>query len=215
MIILQIYTAPQDGGAETPNLCLVRAIDLSIWKNPHIAVSAVTGQLADNHDILKLETKFLRKDHEIKDATLPKQGYQKRNVGVLVWIYWFVICTLSVGLICETIAEILTIRRIYKNARNIVSTINKLNPFIQLSFYLNLAQYILLVFAFNWKCILCNSPLLLIRAHKFMTNNVLLTPQKFEQPIFLYNTTYRQWLWIQLTLLCLSGFYHFWRLSHI
>ena len=205
----------QQGSPEIPNLCLVRTIDLSLWKNPHIAVTGMTGQLADTHDILKLETKFIRKDHKIKDANLPKTGYKKRRTGILVKIFWWIICTISVGLICETISEILIIRNIYTNNRHIVSTVNKLNPFIQLSFYLNLALMLLLVFAFNWKCILCNSPLLLIRAQKFMTNNVLLTPQKFEQPTFLYNTTYRQWLWVQLTLLCLSGFYHFWRLCHI
>jgi len=201
------------GAPDIPNLCLVRSIDLKSWKNPHIAISAITGQLSDNHDILKLETKYIRTEHKINDAELPQAGYKERNSGILVKIYWSMVCVLSLGLIAETLGEIWMIAKIYKSARNVVNTINKINPFIQLSYILNSVQYVLLVFAFNWKCILCNSPLLVIRAHKFMTNNVLLTPQTFEQPYFT-KTTYRQWLWVQLILLCLSGFYHFWRLFH-
>eukprot|EP01084_Bolivina_argentea_P025921 48190_1 len=206
---------PVEGPAEIPHLCLVRTVDVSLWNNPHIALSAITGQLADAHDILKLETKFLRKEHKIKDESLVTTGYSRRRTGIVYKVFWFIICIISVGLICETISEIVLIRKIYKENRHVVKTINRLNPFIQLSYYLNLAQYILLIFSFNWKCLLCNAPLLLIRIQKFMTNDVLLTPYSFEKPTFLYRTTYRQWLWVQLCLLCLSGFYHFWRLFHV
>merc|ERR1712130_1046714 len=104
--------------------CLVRTIDLSVWQTPHIALSANTGQLSDEHDILKLETKYIRKEHAIKDEILPSK---KRSVGVLWTIYWCIVCILSLILIGETIMEMILIQNIYKKQSNIAQTINAIN----------------------------------------------------------------------------------------
>merc|ERR1711994_828093 len=120
-------------------------VDLEAWKSPHIALSAITGQLADNHDILKLETKFIRAEHQIDDAKLVKQGSKKRSTGFVYRAYWFVVCALSVGLVCETIAEISMVAGIYRRNAHIAGVVNRLNPLLRLSYALNLAQYLLLV----------------------------------------------------------------------
>ena len=213
--VFVLLLVPIPGDKEVPHLCLVRTIDIGLWKNPHIAISAITGDLSDSHDILKLETKFVRKEHEIKDGQLPSTGYKKRSVGALWTCYWAIICILSLALIAETILEIFLIRSIYKNQGNIAQTIDTINPYLVSSYFLNLIQYILLIFAFNWKCLLCNGPLFLIRLQKFMTNDIVLTSYGFELRTFFAGTNYKQWLMIQLSFLCLSGFYHVWRLFHI
>merc|ERR1739838_124668 len=118
-------------------------------------------------------------------------------------------------LILETVFEIVMIRNIYRGQQHIVATIQSINPWMAASYCANLLQYTLLLFGFRPLCLLSNSPLLLIRAQKFMTNDVLLNARTFEKANFLYRTTYREFLWVQLALLCLSGFYHLWRLLHI
>lgn len=210
-----IYSVPAEGSEEVPHLCLVRTIDFGQWKNPHLAISAITGQLSDNHDILKFETKYLRKEHKIDDSMLQQTGYTKRGRGVLYVLYWATIVSLSFLMIVETIFEIIMIRNIYLSGKHIVATINAINPYLGASYCMNLLQYTMLLFGFRPICLLSNAPMLIIRIQKFMTNNVMLTPRTFERPNFLYGSTYRQFLWAQLALFCLSGFYHTWRLLHI
>merc|ERR1712087_1063677 len=115
-----------------------------------IAISAITGQLSDSHDILKLETKYLRKEHSIQDEKLSPTGYRQRSVGVLWNINWTIVCILSIVLIGETVFEMILIARIYQKQTNIAQTINSINPYIVMSYVLNLTQYVLLIFAFNW-----------------------------------------------------------------
>jgi len=207
---------PMEGDKHTPHLCLVRSIDLSVWSTPHIAISAITGQLSDMHDILKLETKYIRKEHLIKDDALPIQGSKRRVRFIVLWrIYWSIICMLSFLLIFETALEMKMISNIYSKQSNIGQTIDSMNPWLIASYLITFVQYLMLIFAFNWKCLLCNGFLVVIRLQKFMTNDIVLTTYGFEMKKFFLGTNYKQWLRIQLISLCFSAFYHGWRLFHI
>ena len=76
-----------------------------------------TGEVKDSHDIISVETRYLSKasKNKINDSKLMKQNYIRKKGGVLTFLFWIAIFTLSVFLIAETLSEIQTIKEFKSN----------------------------------------------------------------------------------------------------
>ena len=218
---------------ETPHHCLTLRVNISDIFNTnnkdniieginentneyHIALSGLTGDLSDNHDVMLLRTTYLNdKDILIDNDRLIKEKYHSNKGGVVTILFWVVIIMLNIGLIIETITEIVDINRHGQNRHELGKIINTLNTKILLSYSIHLIFCILLILTFRLKCILINGPLLIVRIYLFINDDMYVKYQSFNESIYPFNTTYSQWIWIRISFLSLSCFYNFWRLTHI
>ncbi len=68
--------------------CLAVAFDKS-YKDYHFAFSAATGQVADNHDLLEITTRYLAaSDAEFDDSSLPSMNAtsSSSSLGTFFWV---------------------------------------------------------------------------------------------------------------------------------
>lgn len=213
-----------DGSLEkhhTPHFCLAKEIDLRSSQNSrnkyHIVLSANTGEIADNHDIRILETKYLHnsKKYAINDQELFPVGKRLRNQSSWILVFWIIICVLSLMLFLENVSEIILFNKLYYKQMPISQCISQINDGILISYCLSAIQYSLLICFFHWKTIFISAPLVIIRIYKYMTNNILLDVKTFEMSNYWFGLRYGKWVWCQLLMIAMAGMYHVWRAFHI
>ena len=82
----------------------------------HFAISAMTGQVADTHEIYMISTRYLTDAdaHSIDDRKLKKAGHSRSWFGGFTRvIFWFTVIICSFILIYDTAIQFWTIRRLY------------------------------------------------------------------------------------------------------
>ena len=97
--ILHVYT--NSDNREDFKFCL--AIKLNMDTNGmYISFSALTGQVADSHDITMLSTRYLdEKDAEIDDLLIMKTGYAGKSIRWKHVLFWLVIVFAHIFLIFQ------------------------------------------------------------------------------------------------------------------
>jgi len=182
--ILHVYLDLQDGLGY--KFCLAVQLDKS-YKDYHIAFTAATGQVADNHDILEIVTRYLSEsDKDTDDALLPHLG---TSISRASWssFYWVVLILVGVGLCIWQVYEIY----LYSQLKQIdaVRICERINSKIMQHYVVHLLLTLSLIFFGTWWALLLNLPVALYRIYLISTStyrlNHSLAPQQTHAP-FLY-----------------------------
>merc|ERR1711964_782317 len=97
---LHVYVK-KDGDKDW-TFCLGVHIGLKIHNKYHLAFTAMTGQVADSHDVIGLTTRYLDEDDAIIDDGILLWAKEKPAESWGSMLYWIFQMGLSVGLLWET-----------------------------------------------------------------------------------------------------------------
>lgn len=148
----------------------------------HLALTALTGQVADVHDIYAITTRYLDDtDAIIDDAMLERvDGYVAGNISTWSSIYWFFIVASGFALLGETVYEILSLTTWRSSQINPVYLCEKLNVLITPHYTVQLAMTALFLVTMNWFPLLLNFPLAAYRIYLMSQRKHRLEPSQFD-----------------------------------
>eukprot|EP01084_Bolivina_argentea_P088416 159630_1 len=179
---LHIYISDKGGEYK---YCLSINIGINT-KNYYIALAAMTGQVADKHDIFLLSTRYLDSNdrNRIDDAKIKRIGYSGRRVSykdILSVFFWILITLLNIFLIYEIIVEFWEFDKLKSQQISPVILCQRLNGLIYLANIVHFVVVILVVLAGNWTYLIINAPFIGWRGYQYMTNNSKLEPIKLRK----------------------------------
>eukprot|EP00485_Elphidium_margaritaceum_P002381 CAMPEP_0202688512 /NCGR_PEP_ID=MMETSP1385-20130828/4014_1 /ASSEMBLY_ACC=CAM_ASM_000861 /TAXON_ID=933848 /ORGANISM="Elphidium margaritaceum" /LENGTH=442 /DNA_ID=CAMNT_0049343505 /DNA_START=44 /DNA_END=1372 /DNA_ORIENTATION=+ len=149
----------------------------------YIAFTAMTGQVADRHDLLALNTRYLDGTDaaKIDDRRLKRSGYRGRRLSWKSVLFWLLITILNVFLIYEIVAEAWEFSKLQSDQLAPVILCQRLNDQILVAYWIHIVVMALVVLAGRWSYFLINAPFVAWRAYQFMTNNVKLEAIKLRK----------------------------------
>eukprot|EP00484_Ammonia_sp_Unknown_P019743 CAMPEP_0197048684 /NCGR_PEP_ID=MMETSP1384-20130603/23984_1 /TAXON_ID=29189 /ORGANISM="Ammonia sp." /LENGTH=433 /DNA_ID=CAMNT_0042480849 /DNA_START=10 /DNA_END=1308 /DNA_ORIENTATION=- len=152
-------------------------------KKYYIALAAMTGQVADKHDIYLLSTRYLDSNdaQKIDDARLRKAGYRGRRISWKSVLFWLLIFFLNIFLIYEVIYEYWEFSKLQSEQLNPVILCQRLNGHIYVAYVVHAAVVVLVILAGRWSYFLVNLPFIGWRAYQYMVNNIKLEAVKIRK----------------------------------
>jgi len=195
------------------SFCLAVTIGIDTEDRYNIAFTALTGQVADVHQITSVQTRYLDdKDPVIDDWAMRRIGTSQatmRRAGVLWWL-----CLLVVGVYLAygnytSISEIWSQK---KNRGNTVSLCYRVAQTRSLGAKLSVAVFAVAVFVGEYTLALLNFPKFLIHAYEFMTK-FKLQSSELEKPTLLGCLRFEQALQIENVMGLLAVTYYIYCLS--
>eukprot|EP01084_Bolivina_argentea_P088415 159628_1 len=153
-------------------------------KGYYIALSAMTGQVADKHDIYLLSTRYLdSKDMgRIDDSKIGKIGYSRGSkISIFSILFWILITILNIFLIYEIIIEFYEFDQLRSQQMSSINLCHSLNNSIWWANIIHFIIAILVVMYGNWTYLLINLPFIGWRGYQYMTNNTKLEPIKLRK----------------------------------
>jgi len=168
--ILHVYIDTQDGVGY--KFCLAVEFDRT-YKDYHIAFSAATGQVADNHDIVEITTRYLAEsDQETDDSSLPHLSDVKQSD--FRSFYWAICILVGSILTFFGVYEIIGINQLKQIDAVIVC--KKLNAFVVPHYLTHALLTISFLFLGTWTAFILNIPLFLYRLYLFITKQHYINP---------------------------------------
>lgn len=148
----------------------------------HLALTALTGQVADVHDIFAISTRYLDDtDAVIDDMLLDRvDGYVGSNISTWTSLYWFFIVAAGFALLAETVYEILSLTAWRSSQINPVYLCEKINGFIMPHYTVQLAMAALFLVTRNWFPLALNLPLAAWRIYLLSQGKHRLEPSQFD-----------------------------------
>lgn len=152
-------------------------------KKYYIALSAMTGQVADKHDIFLLITRYLDASdaQKIDDARLKRAGYRGRRISWKSVLFWLLITFLNIFLCYEIIYEYWEFSRLQTEQLSPVILAQRLNGHIYTAYIIHSIVIILIILAGKWKYFIINLPFIGWRGYQYMINNVKLEAIKLRK----------------------------------
>eukprot|EP01083_Nonionella_stella_P030355 83223_1 len=178
----ELHVYMKSVSSEDYEYCLSVKIGINS-KRYYIALSAMTGQVADKHDIYLLSTRYLDSSdlNRINDIDLPRSGYSRRRVSWKRVVLWLIITFLNLFLIYEIIYEFWEFDKLRSEQLSPVILCSRLNGHI---WFANVIHFLLIAFvvmAGSWSYLLLNAPFIGWRGYQYMINNVKLEPIKLRK----------------------------------
>jgi len=142
---------------------------------PHIAFTALTGQLADKHDIHRVVTRYIdQSDVYIDDSNVDNVNPHKVKHRRLSWAFWCVIVLIGLGLCSMSGFEVWSFVQFNKDALNSSSLCRRLNQIVFVHYTAHFLIFVLFLFSGNWLPLVFNVPLLAFRLFSIASSSYLL-----------------------------------------
>eukprot|EP01083_Nonionella_stella_P001089 3142_1 len=176
------YQKGGGGGMFTEyKFCLAVNLGERFNNTGHIAITAMTGGVADIHDIFSVITRSLDdKDARIDDAEIPLQDPYRQPHNTMSWFFWAAMLVVGLGLLAETLWEIMALRSLKTDQINSVYLCNKLNRLIWPHYQVQIAMAALFLLSGNWYALILNLPLAVWRVMLIVNKRVSLEPSQLD-----------------------------------
>jgi len=212
--VLHVYV--QDGskgsnGRSDYKFCLAVPIDLpASFSEKHIALTGMTGQVADRFDLIQIATHYLDdKDAVINDQLLQHaEGRPGYRFGVVFWLLLF---GSTVILIFWTWRDITLIRSLRNPQTHPVYLCNEINRLVMPHVGLHFLQCGLLFFAGTWLGFILNLPILCYRIYSFLTRSYYLEPAALTGAVQRSFLSYFNKLVLVVINYTICSFYYFYK----
>jgi len=163
--VLHVYT-DQDG--QGFKACLAVKLDISTMNSHSFAFTALTGAVADIHEILSITVRYLDKnDPELDDWSVARQGTVSK-IGWKTVLHW-VLCVVVGGYVSWMTYQDYTVFQT-NITRNTALMCSKINASRQTSSKVCAGLYIWLVLTGSYTAVLLGTPKFLIHTWEYMTN---------------------------------------------
>lgn len=177
---LHVYT--KQVGNEEYEYCLSVQVGIDT-KRYYIALAAMTGQVADKHDIFLLSTRYLDASdaQQIDDLRLKRASYRGRRISWKSVLFWLFITILNVFLIYEIIYEWWEFDKLKTEQLSPVILCQRLNGHIWFANIIHMIIITFIVLAGYWTYFIINFPFIGWRGYQYMTNNTKLEAIKLRK----------------------------------
>lgn len=172
--ILHVYVdtvkRQSDGLAEYQFCLAVPIPNFDTTNDAHIAVTALTGQLADAHDLHQITLRYLDNTDDVIDDSILKRG-AKGKMGYLLLILHILNLFILGYFLYDMIAN--HINQFHKIAKEMINAhfvCNNLNGSATSMYLIYFTQFIVFLLFDDWGYVSLNFPLLFLRAYRFMTD---------------------------------------------
>jgi len=169
--------------AEEYTFCFSVAVGLET-NGYYIALSAMTGEVADKHDVQMLNVRYLdSSDRDSIDDRILKRtragGRGRVTVGSV--LFWILMVALNGFLLWEVGYEWWQFDKLRHQRMSPVICCQRLNAWIWIAYLIHTAALVFAVLAGRWWYILVNAPFVGWRGYQWMTNNIKLEPIKLRK----------------------------------
>lgn len=171
--VLHVYVDTQNTGYK---FCLAVQLDQT-FVDHHFAFSAATGQVADNHDIVEVTTRYLKEDDVGIDNTLfPMLGDRAVRDSRMSATFWGVVALSGFSLTFYAVYELVMFRQLSNSHHELVRLCQQFNKYVVLHWGAHAALVLLLLVTAQWKGVLLGLPLLALRGLQLAARQHLLSP---------------------------------------
>lgn len=153
-------------------------------KNHYIALSAMTGEVADKHDVMMLNVRYLDSSDgdSIDDRRLKRAGSSGGGrVTVSSVLFWLLMVVLNAFLLFEVGYEWWEFDKLNNQRMSPVILCQTLNGYVWTAYIIHTAIVVLAVLGGRWWYILVNAPYVGWRGYQWMTQNIKLEPIKLRK----------------------------------
>jgi hypothetical protein len=173
--VLHVYIDNSEGAGW--KFCLAVKLD-DDFKDHHLAFTAATGQVADNHDIMEITTRYLKSsDLGFDDASLAAmsdRGHSHHSSWFT--LYWLVQSGLQATVLGLAVWQLHTYHTLQSQRIDLVQICARLNPAVLPHYALHALLTIFLLLGGCWWNFLLHAPLVGWRAFEFAKKNFLFSP---------------------------------------
>jgi hypothetical protein len=142
----------------------------------HIAFTAATGQVADNMDILEVNTRYLAEtDAELDDSRFGALA-DKSTVHRFSGAFWTLMTLAGLGLLVYAVYELATFQQMMGSHIDAVRVCQQFNKYVMPHFLAHAVVMGLLFLSGNWWAFVLNLPLLVYRFHSYQSKTHLYSP---------------------------------------
>jgi len=135
----------------------------------HIAATALTGQVADTHDIHQITLRYLdSSDDVINDSSLSKSKFRAGKYGTMHIILHVLNCFLLVYFFYDMVDQLKFFHRIARQQVNAHYVCTNINKSIPTTYRLYFGHFVLFLLWGDWNYCFFNLPLLSIRGYRYM-----------------------------------------------
>jgi len=178
---LHVYVN-KDSKSDKYDFCFSTKVGIDT-KYYYIALTAMTGQVADTHDIYMLVTRYLDEvdKNSINDRDLSKLGYRGAKYSIRSKLFWLTNIIITGYIVFEIIYEWYSFDVFESDKISPINFCNNLNPYIYSAYIIHTIQVLLLIFGGYWLLFFLHSPIILWRGYQYMTDNWKLESIKIRQ----------------------------------
>jgi len=172
--VLHVYIDSSEGLGY--KFCLAVKLDDDFAEH-HLAFTAATGQVADNHDIMEITTRYLKAtDSEFDDASLAAVRDSGSHHSSFYTLYWLLQVAIQAAALGITAFQLSTYHKLSLQRIDLVQVCAKLNPLVLPHYALHAVLTLLLLAGGCYWLFLLNAPLLGWRIFEFVKKNFLFSP---------------------------------------
>jgi len=177
----QLHVYMKSTSSEEYNFCFSVTVGIDTT-NHYIALSAMTGEVADKHDVQMLNVRYLDKSDgdTIDDRKLKRAGSYSR-VSVKSVLYWIVMAMLNGFLLFEVVYEYWEFDRLNNQRVSPVILCQNVNAYIWIAYIMHSVIMLFALFGGRWWYIAVNAPFIGWRGYQWMTQNIKLEPIKLRK----------------------------------
>jgi len=156
--------------------CLAVKLDEE-FKDHHFAFTAATGQVADNHDLLEITTRYLKQsDRGFDDSTLDALSAYGSHQSSWYALYWLIQMALSGAVLAAAAYSLHQFHTLMHARIDLVQICMRLNPYVLPHYVGHALLTIFLLLGGCYWAALIHAPLLAWRAYEFYKKNFLFSP---------------------------------------
>jgi hypothetical protein len=172
--VVHVYVDSQEGLGY--KFCLAVKLEEE-YKDHHLAFTAATGQVADNHDIIEITTRYLAEsDKEFNDDELVQLSDSNSVHHSLSTLLWLGINVANAALIAAIAYQLYLYKNLTTARIDLVKICQELNPLVLPQYAGHAILTIFFLFTGNYYAFLFNLPLLAYRAYEFKQKIFLFSP---------------------------------------
>jgi hypothetical protein len=163
--VLHVYVDADDGVGY--RFCLAVEFDKS-FKDHHIAFTAMTGQVADVHEISQVTTRYLKSTDSVDDSIFIAADRQRANTcGTMGWLVRLVSVSTAFALLLSGVYQLYMLQQWVAAGINAVDTCQQMNALIEPHILGFFALCAWLLITLNLYGLLLQAPLLIWRGIQF------------------------------------------------
>jgi hypothetical protein len=172
--ILHVYIDSSEGHGY--KFCLAVQLE-DDFKDHHLAFTAATGQVADNHDLLEITTRYLKQtDRDFDDASLAAMAGGGSHHSSWYALYWLVQGCLAGSVLGLAGYQLFLFHTLSASRIDLVQICGLMNPYVLPHYSLHTLLTVFLLLGGNYYAFLVNVPLVAWRAVEFAKKNFLFSP---------------------------------------
>lgn len=172
--VLHVYIDNSEGAGY--KFCLAVKLN-DDFKDHHLAFTAATGQVADNHDIMEITTRYLKSsDRDFDDASLAAINDSGSHHSSWFTLYWLVQTALQGAVLGIVAWQLHTYHTLQAQRIDLVQVCARLNPLVLPHYGLHALLTVFMLLGGCWWSFLLHAPLVGWRAYEFAKKGFLFSP---------------------------------------